>query len=410
MAAGNAHPLAKKLAIRFSMLIPVIIGILILRYRFTADLTVAKQFLMVFLAAVFFIGAIAGCVYTMERHMRTYVTKRLLLMVPTLFGVTLVVFTLTRFVPGGPMDQAKMQMMGGGMGGEAGGGRGIRASGATISDKDMQYLNEFYGFDKPLQIQYANYLFQLLRFDMGLSTRYRESASGLIAERFPISLYYGLITTILTYVICIPLGILKAIKHNSHLDNFSSMLIFVGYAVPNFALGAVLLVLLSVKYDIFPLGGFVSSDFSSMTFFEKAKDLMWHSILPLICYMINSLAFMTILMKNSLIENMSADFVKTALAKGMTWRRAVFVHALRNSLIPLATSFGGNIGILLAGSLLIERVFQIPGMGLLFFESLTQRDYPILMGIVVIGAILTLVGNLLSDLCVAAVDPRVRFT
>lgn len=153
----------------------------------------------------------------------------------------------------------------------------------------------------------------------------------------------------------------------------------------------------------------MSGGFESMTFGGKVKDLFNHSFLPLICYLIGSFAFMTMLMKNSLLENMSADYVKTALAKGMTWKRAVFVHAFRNSLIPLATSFGNIISLVLAGSLLIERVFNIQGMGLLFFEAIQARDYPVVMGITAINAILLLLGNLLSDMCVAFVDPRVRF-
>ena len=175
------------------------------------------------------------------------------------------------------------------------------------------------------------------------------------------------------------------------------------------ARGAVLLALFAVQHDWFPLAGFESLGFAELSFFDKVMDRLYHTALPVICYAIHLFAFMTILTKNSLMENMSADYVKTALAKGVTWPRAVFGHALRNSLIPIATSFGNNISLILTGSLLIERVFGIPGMGLLFFEAITARDYPIVMGYIFVSATLMLVGNLLSDLCVAAVDPRVRF-
>jgi microcin C transport system permease protein len=209
--------------------------------------------------------------------------------------------------------------------------------------------------------------------------------------------------------VCIPLGIVKALKHKTRLDNATSILIFLGYSIPGYALGAVLLALFAVQNDWFPLAGFESQGFSELSFFDKILDRVHHTALPVICYAIHLFAFMTILTKNSLMENMSADYVKTALAKGLTWPRAVFGHALRNSLIPIATSFGNNISLILTGSLLIERVFGIPGMGLLFFEAITARDYPIVMGYIFVSSALMLIGNLLSDLCVAGVDPRVRF-
>jgi microcin C transport system permease protein len=214
---------------------------------------------------------------------------------------------------------------------------------------------------------------------------------------------------IFTYGICIPLGILKAIKHRTTLDNATSVAIFLGYAIPGFALGAVLSNVLAVRYQIFPLGGFESAGASELGFFRHAWDVVWHSILPLIAYLAGSFAITTMLMKNSLIENMSADYVKTALAKGLTWRRSVFVHALRNSLIPMATTVGGLLGIFMTGSFLIERVFNIQGVGLLAFEAIQARDFPVVLGFLVISSVLLMVGNLVSDLAVAFVDPRVRF-
>ncbi|HNM47573.1 MAG TPA: ABC transporter permease, partial [Candidatus Sumerlaeota bacterium] len=185
--------------------------------------------------------------------------------------------------------------------------------------------------------------------------------------------------------------------------------IFIGYAVPGFVLGSILVVYLAARMGWFPTGGFTSENFADMGFLEKAWDLVHHGALPLVCYMVGSFAFMTMLMKNSLMENMSADYVRTTLAMGLPSRRAIFVHAFRNSLIPLATSFGSNIAIILTGSLLIERVFNIQGMGMLFFESIQSRDYPVVMAHTIIATVLLLVGNLLSDICVAVVDPRVRF-
>jgi microcin C transport system permease protein len=340
--------------------------------------------------------------------LRTYVLRRLLLMFPTLLGVTFVVFLLTQFVPGGPIEQLRMRMAGGGGSGEvmSGGGRGARTE---IPEAQLQVLKEYYGFDKPVIVRYGLYMKNLLTLNLGESQRYLRPVTELIAARIPVSLYFGLITTVLTYSICVPLGILKALKHRTVLDNATSALIFIGYSIPGYALGAVLLVTFAVKMDLFPLSGFVSNNFDQLSGLEKVKDLFNHTFLPLICLSLGSFAFMTMLMKNSLMENMSADYVKTALAKGLTWKRAVFVHALRNSLIPMATSVGSNIGILIAGFLLVERVFGIPGMGLLFFDAMQARDYPVVMGIAVISAVLLLIGNLISDLTVAFVDPRVRF-
>ncbi len=340
--------------------------------------------------------------------LRNYVIKRLLLMIPTLLGITIVTFLLTQFVPGGPIERLKMQLAGGGAT-ETGGTFATRGPQLEIPDEQLAVLNKYYGFDKPIPLRYLSWLGKVVTFNLGDSFRYTMPVIEIIAQRLPVSIYYGILTTLFTYGICIPLGIVKAVRHKTFVDNLSSVLIFLGYAIPAYALGAVLLVLFAVKRDWFPLGGFVSQNFDALSTWGKIKDLINHSVLPLISYMVGSFAVMTMLMKNSLLENMSADYVKTALAKGLTWPRAVFGHAFRNSLIPIATSFGHNISLILTGSVLIERVFNIPGIGLLVFEAIEARDYPVVLGMIVIGSLLLLVGNLLSDLCVAFVDPRVRF-
>ena len=336
--------------------------------------------------------------------LRDYVFRRFLLMIPTFIGITFVTFLLCQFVPGGPIDQLRLQLAGGG----AEGGRGARVQ-LDIPDDQLKQLRQYYGFDKPLLQAYGEWLVKTLRLDFGESFRYNEPVLRVIADRLPISLYYGLVTAIFTYLICIPLGIVKAIKHRTTVDNLTSVLIFVGYAVPGFALGAVLVNLLAVQFQIFPLGGFESSNAASLSATAYAVDIVWHSILPLVAYLISAFAVETMLMKNSLMENMSADYVRTALAKGLNWRRAVFVHALRNSLIPMATSIGGLLGIFLTGSVLIERVFNIQGVGLLFFEAIQARDFPVVMGFLVISSVILMLGNLVSDLAVAFADPRVRF-
>jgi microcin C transport system permease protein len=340
--------------------------------------------------------------------LRDYVGRRILWMVPTFLGITFVTFLLTQFVPGGQIDQLRMALVGAGGGGEMAMGGSARVQ-LDIPEEQLARLREYYGFDQPLLIAYGRWLWDVLRLDLGESFRYSEPVLRVIADRLPVSLYYGFMTAFFTYGICIPLGIVKAIRHRSGLDNVSSVLIFLGYAIPGFALGAVLSNLLAVRLEIFPLGGFQSAGAAELGTFARIRDLLWHSALPLVAYLAGSFAVTTMLMKNSLLENMGSDYVKTALAKGLSWRRAVFVHALRNSLIPMATTVGGLLGIFLTGSFLIERVFNIQGIGLLAFEAIQARDFPVVLGFLVISSVLLMVGNLISDLAVALVDPRVRF-
>jgi microcin C transport system permease protein len=340
--------------------------------------------------------------------LRDYVIRRSLLMIPTFLGITIVTFVLIQFVPGGQIDQLRMALVGAGDAGELAGVGDARVQ-LDIPEEQLARLNEYYGFDKPIPVAYVSWLADALRLDLGMSFRYNEPVITVIADRLPVSIYYGLITAFFTYGICIPLGILKAIRHRTTIDNTTSILIFIGYAIPGFALGAVLSNLFAVRFEIFPLGGFQSAGASELPLFQQMLDIVWHSILPLIAYLAGSFAVATMLMKNSLMENMSADYVKTALAKGLTWRRSIFVHALRNSLIPMATTVGSLLGIFLTGSFLIERVFNIQGVGLLAFEAIQARDFPIVLGFLVISSVILMVGNIVSDLAVAFVDPRVRF-
>jgi len=292
------------------------------------------------------------------------------------------------------------------------GGRAGRSSTEQtqpLSEEQIEELKKYYGFDKPVLVSYFLWLGKILTGDLGTSTRYYDPVWNMIKERIPISLYFGILSLILVYGVCIPLGILKAIKHKSSFDNFSSVVVFIGYAIPGWVAGVFMLVLFASYWEIFPLGGLVSDDFEDLALTGKILDIAWHTVLPLIAYVIGSFTVMTLLMKNTLMDNLASDYVRTAIAKGLPFRKAVFRHALRNSLIPIATSFGNNISIILSGSFLIETVFNINGMGLLGYESVVERDYPVVMGILVISSLLFMIGNILSDICVAIVDPRVKF-
>ena len=279
----------------------------------------------------------------------------------------------------------------------------------ALSEEQLQQLKEYYGFDKPWYISYFQWIGSVLQGDLGTSYRYNEPVLEIIRSRFPISIFYGILTLIITYSVCIPLGIMKAIRHRTFVDNFSSILIFTGYAIPGYVLGALLVVFFAARLEWFPMGGFTSMYFDELSAFEKVKDLFWHAVLPLCSYLIGSFALVTLLMKNHLMDNLASDYIRTAVAKGVSFKQAVVGHALRNSLIPIATTFGQNIIFLVGGSFLIETIFDINGFGLLGFTAILDRDYPIVMGVLLLTSCLLLIGNIISDFLVAMVDPRVRF-
>lgn len=343
--------------------------------------------------------------------MTAYFIRRLLLVIPTFIGITIMVFTITRFVPGGPIERiiADTRAMQTGHGEAGSSSQSDSGSGQPLSEKQIQRLKEYYGFDKPVLTSYFIWLGKVLKGDLGRSTRYYDPVWDMIKSRIPISLYFGILSLIMIYGVCIPLGMAKAVRHKTGFDNITSIIIFTGYAIPGWVAGVFMLVLFASSYDLFPLGGLVSELFDEMTWYEKLADIAWHTVLPLFSYVIGSFTVMTLLMKNTLMDNLSSDYVRTAIAKGLSFKKAILRHAMQNSLIPMATSFGNNISIILMGSFLIEKVFNINGMGLLGYESILDRDYPVVMGILVISSLLFMLGNILSDICVAIVDPRVRF-
>jgi microcin C transport system permease protein len=340
--------------------------------------------------------------------MTGYFIRRFLLIIPTFIGITLAVFVVMHFVPGGPVERQIMRYK---MAIATEGGAGAAGATLDIPEDALEEMRRYYGFDKPVHVRYALWLWNLLHLDLGNSYIYQDPVWDVIKSRFPVSIFLGLTGFFLSYIVCIPLGVWKAIRHGSRFDFASSVLVFLGYSVPGWALGTALLVLFGGGsfWNVFPLGGFRPPNWEFLGFFDKIVQQLYYMCLPVLCYMIGSFATLTILMKNSLLENLGQDYVRTAFAKGLSERRVIFVHALRNSLIPIATGLGHVISIILAGSFLIEKVFNIDGMGYLGYTSILQRDYPVALGILVISSLLMLVGNILSDMIYVVVDPRIRF-
>ena len=339
-----------------------------------------------------------------------YFLRRLLLMAPTFVGITFACFALCQAVPGGPVEQALAKMRGMGA---AEAGRSPHA-GAAVSPEQRRALEAHFGFDRPLLQRYWTWL---ARDKMGLAARsykYPNKTVGrLIRERFAVSLVFGISGFVLTYLICIPLGIAKALRHGSAFDTASSLVVFVGYAIPAFAFGMLLKMLFAGAgegfWDILPAAGATAVNYEMLSPWGKLKDLAAHFVLPVSCYVIGNFAVLTLLMKNSLLEQIGQDYVRAVLAKGGSLRRAVWLHAFRNALIPIATGFGGVLGILFAGSVLIEKVFEIPGMGRLSLDAIVSRDYMVFMGILAVTSVLGLLGRLLSDACYLWIDPRIQF-
>lgn len=346
--------------------------------------------------------------------MWSYFARRFLLAIPTLLISTMVVYAIIDLAPGGPLEQAKMALQGGVTGGgEAGGGSAGTVGASQLTEKALEDLKVYYGLDKPLHVRYFKWLGRILTLDFGTSHKYEKPVWELLKGRFPISITIGLIGFFLSYLICIPLGISKAIKHNSLYDFSTSVLVFIGYSIPGWAFGMLLLFVFATDMfdlSILPLSGYRPQNWEELDAVDKFFGVLKHTILPITAYMIGSFATLTILTKNSLMENLGQDYVRTAFAKGLPERRVIVVHAMRNSLIPLATGLGHLFSLVLAGSFLIEKVFQIPGMGMLGFEAILNKDLNIVMGILVMSTTLKLFGNIMQDVLYCIFDPRIRFS
>jgi microcin C transport system permease protein len=338
-----------------------------------------------------------------------YFIKRLFLVIPTFIGITILCFIIIQFVPGGPVEQAIMSMKGIG----ANESRGDKTS-MPITEKQRKEIEAYYGFDQPVLERYWKWLFtDRIGMQMPSYKFPNKTAWQLIKERFKVSLIFGIAGFVLSYIVCIPLGIFKALRHDSTFDFATSAVVFVGYAIPPFAFGMVLKMMLcgtvESMWDIFPISGFRSENFYELSTMSQTLDIFRHMFLPVLCYVIGNFAVLTLLMKNSLIEQVSKDYIRTVLAKGGSFSRAVWGHAFRNSLIPIATGMGAIMTVMFAGSVIIEQVFEIPGMGRLSLEAIVGRDYPVFMGILALTSLLGLLGNIFSDFLYVIIDPRINF-
>ena len=342
--------------------------------------------------------------------MLTYILRRLMIMIPTLIGVTIVTFIIINLAPGSPIEQKIQQMKFGGMGRESSNSSSSSKS-SGVSEEVIEALKKQYGFDKPVHIRYLIWLKNISKLDFGESFTYEEPVIDVIVSKFPVSLQFGIISLIMSYLVCVVLGVAKAVKHGSTFDYLTSTILFITYSIPGFMLAILLIVYFAGGrfYNWFPIGELYSDNYMSLDFWGKIVDRVHHFILPLICYMIGSFTVLTMLMKNSLLDEIKKDYIRTARAKGLSEKTVYLKHALRNALIPIVTGIGGFLAVFFAGSLLLESIFQLDGMGLLGYKSILQRDYNVIMGLMFIQSILLLLGNLISDLAYIVVDPRINF-
>ncbi|NHF72617.1 microcin C ABC transporter permease YejB [Paracoccus xiamenensis] len=350
--------------------------------------------------------------------MAAYLLRRLLLIIPTLIGIMVVNFTLTQFVPGGPIEQviAKVRGEGDAFANIAGGGGdsgGVEYAGAQgLPPEFIAELEQEFGFDKPPLERFLTMMGDYLRFDFGESWFRSTSVVDLIIEKMPVSITLGLWSTLLAYVISIPLGIRKAVRDGTPYDTWTSTLIIIAYAIPAFLFAVILMVLFAggSYWKIFPLRGLTSSDFDTLSTFGKIKDYLWHITLPVTASAISGFATLTLLTKNSFLDEINKQYVMTARAKGLTERRVLYGHVFRNAMLIVIAGFPAMfIGMLFGSSILIETIFSLDGLGRLGFEAAVQRDYPVIFGTLYVFGLLGLLVGILSDLMYVLVDPRIDF-
>ncbi len=329
--------------------------------------------------------------------MRDYIFKRLLLLIPTLFGITLITFLIIQLAPGNPVER-KIQL-----------DQGIQAE--AITQQIVEETKKLYGLDKPIYERYWIWVKQIATLDFGRSYKDHRPVINKIAERIPITLTLNIISIILIYLIAIPIGVYSAVSHGRFSERVSTFFLFILYSIPSFWMAMILIFFLGGGdyWDIFPVYGILSPGAENYPFFKKAINFLWHIALPVFCLTYGSLAYLSRFQKSSLLEVLREDFVRTATAKGLPRHKVLLKHALRNALIPIITILAGILPAMIGGSVIIESIFSIPGIGQLGFEAVLSRDYPVIMAIATISAVLTLFGILIADLVYVLVDPRISF-
>ena len=329
--------------------------------------------------------------------MRDYIFKRLLLLIPTLFGITLITFFIIQLAPGNPVER-KLQL-----------DQGIQAE--AITQQIVEETKKLYGLDKPIYVRYWIWVKQIATLDFGRSYKDHRPVINKIAERIPITLTLNIISIILIYLIAIPIGVFSAVAHGRFSERVSTFFLFMLYSIPSFWMAMILIFFLGGGdyWDLFPVYGILSPEAENYPFFKKALNFLWHIVLPVFCLTYGGLAYLSRFQKGTLLEVLREDFVRTATAKGLPRHIVILKHALRNALIPIITILAGILPAMIGGSVIIESIFSIPGIGQLGFESVLSRDYPVIMAIATISAILTLIGILIADLLYVLVDPRISF-
>jgi peptide/nickel transport system permease protein len=321
--------------------------------------------------------------------MPSYILKRLLLMVPLLIGITLITFVVIHLAPGGPVEvETEMSL--------------------KASAQARENLKKLYGLDKPVHMQYLDWLSRFVRLDFGTSFVDSKKVVDKITERIPVTLTINLLSLSLIVLTAVPIGVLAARKQYSLFDKLTTVFVFVGFSTPTFWLALILMIIFGVSLGLLPISGIQSIDVVGMSAAERVADWARHLILPVCLSAFGGIAGLSRYSRSSMLEVTRQDFVRTARAKGLKESKIILHHELRNALMPIVTILGLSVPGLIGGSVIFETIFAIPGMGQLFYSSAMSRDYPTIMGILVIGAVLTLLGNLLADISYALVDPRIR--
>ena len=334
-------------------------------------------------------------------------------MLPTLLGILFFTFLIIQFVPGGPVEQLVNKLSGLDSISESSSSSNTYRGSNGLSDEHIEQLNKFYGFDKPFLERFLIMIGNYASFDLGMSYFHTQSVGDLILSKLPVSISLGLWSFIIVYLVSIPLGIKKAVNDGSRFDIISSTIVLIGYSIPGFVLGIGLIVLLGGGsfFDIFPTRGLVSDDWSNLSVIEKILDYLWHITLPIICLIIGSFAVMTMLTKNSFIDEINKLYTVTARAKGLSENKVLYSHVFKNAIIPILTGFPAQfVSAFFTGSILVETIFSLDGIGLLSYEAIIQRDYPVVMGTLFVFTLIGLLTKLITDIMYVYVDPRIKFT